>query len=102
MAEAVGTPALSGVQSEGNWYYVSSIVREFAYRSPEVIEREVVAISFDGGGVVTNIERFGLNDGRVIVLNRRVTGTAVEAPGIVRQILGNIGRVGAEDVVGNQ
>ena len=102
VAEAVGTPTLSGVQDEGSWYYVSSIVREFAYRRPEIIERELVAISFDRNGVVTNIERFGLRDGRVIVLNRRVTGTAVETPGIIRQILGNIGRVGAEDVVGDR
>ena len=55
VAEAVGTPALSGVQDEGNWYYVSSTVREFAYRRPEIIERELVAISFDRNGVVTNI-----------------------------------------------
>ena len=33
-----------------------------------MIDREVVAISFNPGGVVTNIERFGLEDGRVWTL----------------------------------
>ena len=70
VAAAVGTPAfVSGTGAKG-WYYLSSTVQSYAYEHPEVTNRRLVAISFDENGTVTNIERFGLEDGRVIALNR--------------------------------
>ena len=35
-------------------------------------ERQVVAISFNESGTVTNVERFGLERGQIVVLSRRV------------------------------
>ena len=55
------------------WYYVSSNFITRGARAREEFFRQVVAISFDEDGVVKNIERFGLEDGMVVVLNRRVT-----------------------------
>lgn len=91
VAETVGTPSTSGVLNESGYYYVSSRMRHFAYRAPEVVDRQVVAISFDSAGVVTNIERFTLEDGQVVPLSRRITDTAVANTGFLRQLLGNIG-----------
>jgi hypothetical protein len=56
-----------------------------------VVDRELVAISFDSGGVVRNIERFGLQDGRVIALERRVTESGINSESFLRQLLGNVG-----------
>jgi outer membrane protein assembly factor BamE (lipoprotein component of BamABCDE complex) len=89
--EIIGRPSSMGMLEDGGWYYLSSRVRNYTYRQPEVIERELVAISFDGDGVVTNIERFGLEDGRVITLSRRVTESSVKGPGFISQLLGNFG-----------
>ena len=69
-----------------------SRVRNFAYQAPKVIESEVLAITFDQGGVVRNIERFGLEDGRVITLERRVTETSVVDRTFLRQLFRSIGR----------
>jgi outer membrane protein assembly factor BamE (lipoprotein component of BamABCDE complex) len=68
-------------------------VRNYTYQAPEVIERDVVAISFDAGGVVTNIERFGLEDGQLVQLSRRVTDSSVRDLGFFRQLMRNLGRV---------
>jgi outer membrane protein assembly factor BamE (lipoprotein component of BamABCDE complex) len=68
-------------------------VRNFAYQAPQVVERDVVAISFDGDGVVTNVERFGLEDGRAVQLSRRVTETSVRDLGFFRQLMRNFGRI---------
>ncbi|MFT5786619.1 MAG: hypothetical protein ACI9KK_001979, partial [Ascidiaceihabitans sp.] len=38
--------------------------------------------------------RFGLEDGQVVPLARRVTSTAVSNKSFLRQLIGNIGRVG--------
>jgi outer membrane protein assembly factor BamE (lipoprotein component of BamABCDE complex) len=70
---------------------VQSLVRTVGPRRPQVTERQVVAISFTEAGVVQNIERFGLEDGNVVVLSRRVTESSVSSRTFVRQLLGNLG-----------
>ncbi|CUH66585.1 SmpA / OmlA family protein [Thalassovita gelatinovora] len=100
VAESIGTPGAAGVLNDSGYYYVQSRMRHFAYRRPEVTDREVVAISFDKRGVVSNVERFTLEDGRVVPLTRRVTSSNVTNKGFLRQLLGNIGRVRASDFAG--
>jgi hypothetical protein len=43
---------------------------------------------------VSNIERFGLEDGKVVPLARRITDTAVTDKSLLRQLFGNIGKLG--------
>lgn len=101
VAEAVGTPTASGVLNDSGFYYVASRVRHYGPREPKVISRELVAISFDRSGTVRNIERYGLEDGRVIPLNRRVTSSNVEDKTFLRQLLGNLGRFSPGTVLDN-
>ncbi len=99
--EVIGKPSSSGVLEDGNWYYVSSKVRHYTYKAPKAVERELVAVSFDDSGVLENIERFGLEDGRVIVLNRRITDQTVKGPGVIAQIISNIGNLDLADAINN-
>ena len=92
--DLVGPPTAGGVLEGGNYFYVRSRVKSFGVRRPEIIERQVLAISFDGEGVLQNIERFGLEDGRVVALSRRVTDSGVQDTNFLKQLLGNIGRIG--------
>ena len=102
VVEAVGTPSSSGVLDESGYYYVSTRVRNFGLRKPQVVDRQLVAISFDARGVVANIERFGLEDGQVIPLERRVTDSAVSNKTFLRQLLGNIGNFSPDTFLSNQ
>ena len=90
--DSVGSPGASGVLEESGYYYVATRMRHYGPREPQVVSRELVAISFDQRGVVRNIERFGLEDGRVIPLSTRVTSSSVEDKTFLRQLLGNLGR----------
>ncbi|KAB7616307.1 outer membrane protein assembly factor BamE [Amylibacter sp. SFDW26] len=99
--EVVGKPSSSGVLADGDWYYVSSKFRHYAYKAPQPVEREVVVLSFADTGVLENVERFGLEDGRVVALSRRVTDQPVKGPGIISQIIRNIGNVDLGDVFGD-
>jgi outer membrane protein assembly factor BamE (lipoprotein component of BamABCDE complex) len=94
---AVGRPSAAGLLNDEGWYYVQSRYRLAGPRAPREIERQVVAISFDEGGTVTNIERFGLEDGRVITLSRRVTETNIKGASLIRQLLRNFGRINPGD-----
>jgi outer membrane protein assembly factor BamE (lipoprotein component of BamABCDE complex) len=89
--DVVGPPSLSGMSDEGDYYYVRSRQRTFGMFRPEVIERQVLAISFNDDDTIANIERFGLEDGRAVPLARRVTDSTVAGSGFLRQLLGNLG-----------
>ena len=92
--ETIGRPsAAAGVLRDEAWIYSAYRVRNYTYQAPQVIERDVVAISFDADGVVTNIERFGLEDGQLVQLSRRVTEGSVRDLGFFRQLMRNLGRV---------
>ncbi len=96
---SIGAPGTSGLLTDGAWYYTQSRFRHFAYREPEEIDRQVVAISFDDKGVVSNVERFGLERGRVIVLSRRVTEANVKGIGFLQQLFGSFGRVDVSNLL---
>ena len=98
---ALGPPTSGGVLPGSDIYYVASRFRLFGAFAPEEISREVLAISFDAADRVTNIERFGLQDGNVIVLSRRVTSDNVRDTTFIRQLLGSIGRFDAGTVFGD-
>ena len=91
VAETIGTPSSAGLLNDSGYYYVQSMVRTIGPRRPQVIERQVVAISFNEAGVVQNVERYGLEDGRVVALSRRVTESSVSSSTFIRQLLGNLG-----------
>lgn len=98
---AIGKPTTAGLLSDSGWYYVESRFETRGWREPREIDRQVVAISFAPNGTVSNIERFGLERGRVVALSRRVTDSNVKGIGFLRQLMGNIGRVTAEQLLGN-
>jgi outer membrane protein assembly factor BamE (lipoprotein component of BamABCDE complex) len=98
--DVLGTPSAGGLVDGSGYYYVSQRMRSYGFREPEVVDREIVAISFDGDGVVRNIERFGLEDGNVVALSRRVTDSNVQGISFLRQLLGNLGRIAPEDLAG--
>lgn len=95
--DKIGTPTAMGMLSGGDYYYVRSRVRTFGMRRPEVVDRQVLAISFDDRDVIKNIERFGLKDGKAVTLSRRVTTSSVEGNGFLKQMLSNFGRLNPAD-----
>lgn len=92
VAEAVGRPTSAGLLRDSGWYYVQSRWDRFAWQAPVEREREVVAISFDDRGVVSNIERFGLEDGEVVPLSRRVTDSQITGTTLLAQLFRNLGQ----------
>lgn len=97
--EVVGTPQAEGLLAASGWYYVRSEFQHVGALAPKEIDRQVLAISFNDNGVVTNVERFGLQDGRVIVLSRRVTTASVQGTTFLSQLFGNLGRISADQLL---
>lgn len=91
VSETVGPPSASGVLNESGYYYVASRVRYRGATAPQVMDRQLVAISFDNAGIVRNIERYSLQDGRAVPLERRITDSNLSNQGFIRQLIGNLG-----------
>ncbi|MCW9044130.1 MAG: outer membrane protein assembly factor BamE [Pseudopelagicola sp.] len=92
--ETVGAPSAAGVLNDSGYYYVRTQVRHFGARKPEVVERRIVAITFDKRGVVRNITEYGLEDGQAVALTRRVTDNGIDDINIIAQLVKNIGNFG--------
>ncbi len=89
----LGIPGSTGILADEGWFYVRSTFEDGTLRPLNEVDREVVAVSFDEAGVVTNVERFGLEDGQVVALSRRVTDDNTAGVGFLRQLFGNLGRI---------
>ena len=99
VTQKVGRPSAEGLLEDSGWFYVQSRWEQFGPRAPVEVDRQVVVISFNEGGTVSNVERFGLEDGQVVTLSRRVTETNIKGVTLVNQLLGSIGRLRADQVV---
>lgn len=97
VAESVGRPAAQGLLNDAGWFYVQSRFEHIGPREPREVDRQVVAISFDEAGTVTNIERFGLEQGRIVPLSRRVTESNIRSFSFIRQLLSGVGRFNIND-----
>jgi len=91
VAETVGEPTIDSLADESGYYYVTSRVKRFGAKEPQVVSRDLVAITFASSGVVDSVQRYTLEDGRVIPLERRVTDSSLEDKTFLRQLVGNLG-----------
>ena len=98
VAATIGKPTVSELLGDDAWYYVQSRWKTVGAAASVEIDREVVAITFDVGGTVANIERFGLEKGRIVPLSRRVTTTNIRGKGVLAQIFGNIGKLNTDNL----
>lgn len=97
VAETLGSPTAGGVLNDGGFYYVRSQFKTVGPFRPQETSRELLAVTFAGNGTVANIERFGLEDGQVVRLSRRVTDNGLSDVSFIRQLLGNLGNFNPGD-----
>jgi outer membrane protein assembly factor BamE (lipoprotein component of BamABCDE complex) len=74
------------------------VVESYTYNPPRVVDRTVLAVSFDQNGVVRDIRRYGLEDGRIIDLTDRTTETGGRQLGVLEQLFGNLLNLDAEQL----
>ncbi|MDP5084877.1 MAG: outer membrane protein assembly factor BamE [Yoonia sp.] len=96
-----GPPISERALENNTIYYASSQFRYFGPFAPEEVDRQVLAIDFDSNDRVRNISRYTLEDGRVVVLDRRVTEDGINDVTFLGQLLGSFGRIDAGQFLGD-
>jgi len=95
----VGSPSIGVPGSDDVLYYVGQRLRHFGPMKPEVVDRQVVVVSFDSRDRVSNVQVLGLEDGQVVVISQRETETITGDYGFFQQLFGNIGNVSAAQII---
>lgn len=93
--EVLGRPSSNGVLRNTAWYYVASTVESYTYHAPRVINRTVLAVRFGQNGKVRSIDRYGLEDGKVVNLTTRTTDTGGRELSVIEQLFSNMMRLDA-------
>jgi outer membrane protein assembly factor BamE (lipoprotein component of BamABCDE complex) len=71
--ELLGTPSTISTFDDQKWYYIGQKSIQFAYKRPRVLDRNVVVVSFDESGYVTETTFYSLEDAQEIKPVARVT-----------------------------
>lgn len=96
VAELIGTPSTISTFDDRTWYYVSKRTETTAFFDPDVVDQEILAISFDEQGIVDNMRVYGPENGRTIAYVDRTTPTEGNELTLMQQLLGNLGRFNPE------
>ncbi len=88
----LGSPSSVSVLDGQEWYYIGSRYSTVAFFAPDVVERQVLTITFDADGVVESVDSLDAGNGREVQLVKRETRTRGNDLTIVQQLLGNVGR----------
>jgi outer membrane protein assembly factor BamE (lipoprotein component of BamABCDE complex) len=97
VTQLLGSPSAVSAFEDRTWYYISRRTEQTAFLDPQVVEQEVLAISFDGQNIVQDLKVYGLENGRAVAMVDRVTPTHGNDLTIVQQVLGNLGRFNNPD-----
>jgi outer membrane protein assembly factor BamE (lipoprotein component of BamABCDE complex) len=88
----LGSPSSISVLNGQEWYYIGSRYRSIAFLEPDVVERQVLTVTFNPDGIVQSIDAINAENGRKVQLVKRETRTRGNDLTIVQQLLGNVGR----------
>ena len=96
----LGRPTFTSQFGEPVWYYVSSLTKQKPFSSPRIDTHTVLAIRFDAAGNVIAADRSGVEKVVRIKPDSDKTPTLGRERGILQDLFGNIGQVGAAGMGG--
>jgi outer membrane protein assembly factor BamE (lipoprotein component of BamABCDE complex) len=96
----LGRPTFTSQFGPPVWYYVSSITNQKPFSRPTITSHTVLAVKFDPAGNVVAADQSGIEKVVRIKPDSDKTPTLGRERGILQDLFGNIGQVGAGGVGG--
>lgn len=90
----LGSPDTTSTIAGEAYYYISTTQKTVAFLKAREIDRQVVAVYFDGGANVQQVAHYGLKDGIVVNYLKDETPARGKDLSFLEQIFGNISNRG--------
>lgn len=94
----LGRPTFVSQFGQKDYYYISQVVRTPPFRRPRTTEQTVLRVRFDEAGNVAAVDRRGMEQVAQISPDGHKTPTLGRERGLLEDLFGNIGAVGAGGV----
>ncbi|AKH43980.1 outer membrane protein assembly factor BamE (lipoprotein component of BamABCDE complex) [Altererythrobacter atlanticus] len=91
----LGRPTFTSEFGEPVWYYVASTTEQAPFTTPKITQHTVLAVRFDENDNVLSVDRTGMDQVARIDPDSTVTPTLGRDRGLLEDLFGNIGQVGA-------
>ena len=88
----IGSPSTVATFNPSIWYYISQKQEQFAFFKAEIVEQNVLQLTFNESGRLQSIKSYDLTNAQNITMVARITPTAGKELTVLEQILGNVGR----------
>jgi outer membrane protein assembly factor BamE (lipoprotein component of BamABCDE complex) len=92
VVDMLGSPSTASSFRDRTWYYIGSKEEQIAFFDPDVLKRNVFAITFNEGDTVESTRLYTLADGQPVEPVDRITPTPGRDLTVLQQLLGNLGR----------
>ena len=90
--QVLGTPSAKATFGPDTWYYITTKRESVAFLKPEVVDGEVIAITFNENGLVNSVETRGKDNAQSFEIAEKITPTEGHQLTFMEQLLGNLGR----------
>ena len=90
----LGSPDTTSTIAGDAYYYISTTQKTVAFLKPREIDRQVIAVYFNGVASVQQVAHYGLKDGIVVNYFKDETPARGKDLGLIEQIFGNISNRG--------
>ncbi len=95
VAQVLGKPTFTGMFDQREWYYLSRDTKFYAYNNPKARDQTVLRIRFDDKGVVSAVDRTGMEQVASVNPYGKTTPTLGRKRTFFQDLFGNIGSVGS-------
>ncbi len=95
--QALGTPTTTSTFDQQIWYYIGQKMERVGISEEEIVERRVLALTFNQQKVLAKIDHLTENDGMTLTPSDKETTSSGRKFTIMQQLIGNLGRFNKSD-----
>ncbi len=88
----LGTPDTTSTVGADAFYYISSTARGAAFLEPTEVDRKILAVYFNPVGTVQQVANYSMQDGKVIDIIGRETGSAQGDKSLIEKLFKGVGK----------
>jgi outer membrane protein assembly factor BamE (lipoprotein component of BamABCDE complex) len=92
VSAVIGSPTARATFDDNTWLYISELTQERIGRTLGELNQNVIVLTFDDRGVLTDIHRLDKADSLPVSVIARTTPSPGTEASFMQQLLGNIGR----------